>query len=611
MTEHLRFIPYMPIEKHGVIGDRRTAALVAADGTMDWLCLPDYDGTPVFGALLDARRGGFWRLGPAIPSQGQQRYLEDSVALVTHWHGVGGELELIDSMAWPREERAPADKDRRVIVRCLRCLRGQVRCGLELWPHDGFSHAAQAVPATGGLRLGVGNRDLGLWSSHPVAAEGEGAQAIFSLQGGEEVWAVLALGEAPVDWSLERARETLETTVAYWRNWLHNITYSGSRARRMRRSALTIHLLGYAPDGSLVAAPTTSLPERLGGDRNYDYRFSWIRDASLSLGGLSLLGDTETAGRYMEWLAGLGSSTDVPLQVAYHISGATKLAQHERKDLHGYRGSQPVQFGNRAAKQRQLGSLGYVADCAWLHLWEGGDWNDDYWRLVRRCADYISVHWREPDSGIWELPQHQHFVSSRVMCWVVLDRATKIAMRTGHESEAGSWRATMAAIRAEVMDRGWSEPMQAFRQRYGAQSLDAAALLIPVMDFLPAAHPRVQATVDRIVEALTIDGFVYRFVPGETPVQGNLPLGEFEGAFWPCTFWLAETYARAGRPDDAEAILEKAEALAGELGIFAEEVDARTGTFLGNTPLLFSQVAYISAVLALDEARSGHRGRDV
>jgi GH15 family glucan-1,4-alpha-glucosidase len=602
MTERLRFIPYQPIEKHGVIGDRRTAALVAADGTLDWLCLPDYDGAPVFGALLDAQRGGFWRLGPALPTQGRQRYLEDSVALVTSWVVADGELELTDIMAWPREDRAPEDRDRRIVVRRLRCIQGQVECALELWPRDDFAHAAKIEPAPGGLALTVGNRPLGLWLSHPITADQEGAQTTFSLQQGEELWAVLALDETPADWTLDRARETLAATVTYWRDWLRNITYSGPRIERMRRSALTIHLLGYAPDGSLVAAPTASLPERLGGDRNYDYRFSWIRDASLSLGGLSLLGDTKTAGRYIEWLAGLDSSTDAPLQVAYHVSGADKLAQRERPDLDGYRGSRPVQFGNQAATQRQLGSFGYLADCVWLHLCEGGDWNDDYWRLIQRCADYICAHWQEPDSGIWELPQHEHFVSSKVMCWVVLDRASKIAARTGHATATNPWRAAMEAIHAEVMERGWSEQLQAFRQRYGADSLDAATLLIPAMEFLPADHPRVLATVDRIVECLTIDGFVHRFIPSETPGQGDLPLGEFEGAFWPCTFWLAETYARAGRPAEAEAILTKAEAVAGDLGIFAEEVDARTGAFLGNTPLLFSQVEYVSAVLALDEA---------
>ncbi|MBW3633951.1 MAG: glycoside hydrolase family 15 protein, partial [Chloroflexi bacterium] len=404
-------------------------------------------------------------------------------------------------------------------------------------------------------------------------------------------------------------QEMLTKSIHYWETWTRDLTYTGPRGHRMRRTAQTVHLLSYAPTGSLVAAPTTSLPERIGGDRNYDYRFAWVRDASLSLAILSLLGDRETARRYMDWLANLGSSTDSPLQVVYRVTGGTDLTQQERRDRAGYRESLPVRIGNHAFDQRQLDSLGYLADCALIYLKQGGDWREAYWRLIRTAADYTVANWQLPDSGIWELPGHQHYVSSKVMSWVTLQRAVEIAKRTGHGDEIDAWLTAMDAIHAEVMARGWSDRLGAFTQRYDADTLDAAALLIPVMGFLPAYHPRVVATVEQIAASLTVNGLVHRFIAAETPGHDDLPLGEFEGAFLPCTFWLATTYAMMGRPDDAEAILARVEPIAGDLGLFAEEIDARAGTFLGNSPLLFTHVEYARAVLELAKARPMDKAR--
>ncbi|MBA2595369.1 MAG: glycoside hydrolase family 15 protein, partial [Chloroflexia bacterium] len=559
MTEPLPFIPYPPIERHGVIGDRRTAALVAADGTIDWLCLPDYDGPSIFGTLLDAGRGGFWRLGPVDPTLGAQRYVGESAALQTVWETEDFVLVLTDVMLAPEDERMAGAEGRRTIVRHVHCTRGAVSCLSHVQPRRDFVSAVTVRSAPGGIVFEADEIHLSLWSSHPLLAGDDSVSTTVQLQPGEAVWAVLSLGELPDAWTEARARGALAETIHYWEDWNRHLSYTGPRSDRMRRTAQTVHLLGYAPAGSLVAAPTTSLPERIGGDRNYDYRFAWVRDASLSLAILSLLGDREAARRYMDWLSELSSSTDSPLQVVYRVTGGTDLTQQERGDLAGYRESLPVRIGNHAFDQRQLDSLGYLADCALIYLKQGGAWRDAYWHMIRAAADYTVANWRLPDSGIWELPGEQHYVSSKVMSWVTLQRAIEIAKRTGHAAEIDGWLTTMDAIHAEVMARGWSDRLKAFTQRYEADTMDAAALLIPVMGFLPADHPRVIATVEQIVASLTIDGLVHRFIAAETPRHEDLPLGEFEGAFLPCTFWLATTYAMMGRPDEAQAILERVE----------------------------------------------------
>lgn len=603
MTERLSFIPYPTIEKHGAIGDRRTAALVAADGTLDWLCLPDYDGESLFAALLDAKEGGFWRFGPGIPSQGQQRYLGESAALVTTWTTREYTLELTDLMLWPQDNRPATVNDTRAVLRRLRCLHGAAACASLLYPRTNFVRAASVMQVAGGVELRVGSFRLGVWSTHPHQGDITGVQAHFRLRAGEEAWVVLTLREWPDAWNLARAQQAMQESLEYWPNALSNLSYNGPRRDQARRSAMVLHLLNYAPDGSLVAAPTTSLPERIGGTRNYDYRFAWVRDASLSLGALALLGDTEMATRYLDWLVGLGSLTDMPLQVMYGLSGGLDLAEHERHGIFGYRGSLPVYEGNRAYKQYQRGSLGYLVDCAELHQRAGGTWHKPYWELVRKIVEYIVATWQVPDSGIWELPSTAHYVSSKVLDWVALDRGIKIAQRTGHHKEIERWAEAREEIRADVMEKGWSERLRAFRQHYDGDGLDASALLIPVTGFLPADHPRVVSTVQRVEEALTIDGFVYRFQPGKTPGYQDVPVGEFEGAFLPCTFWLATTYALQGRLQDADDILSRAEHVAGDLGLFAEEVDARSGHFLGNSPLLFSHMEYVRAIVTLAKAR--------
>lgn len=594
----IRALAYPAVERHGLISDRRTAALVAADGTINWYCLPDYDGSIFFGSLLDWGKGGMWRLGPAAIRQGLQSYENETMILQTEWNECDAQLVLRDAMLWPEDRRAPEQQPCRVIIRSLKCTKGSMRCALEFRPGFNFTDPTEVSfdEHASGISIQKNELTLRLWCSARLKPENGGLLCELDLNEGEEIWAVLDFGSTGHGWNIDTARDALERTRNYWRDWVKAIDLQLSE---IRRSAMIIHALAYAPEGSVVAAATTSVPERIGGQWNADYRLCWVRDASLSLGILERLGDWQETERYLQWLCRQQARFGQPLGVLYGIRGERRMRQRKIPEAAGYRDSPPVRVGNRAYKQFQLGSLGFLSDCIWLYLQEGGRWNDDYWKLTRRLADYVRKHWMEPDNGIWELPVRQHFVSSRVLSWVALDRAVRIAKRVKPNFDTTPWEAELPKIHGEVMECGWSERLGAFRERYEQENLDAAALLISVFEFLPPNHPRVLSTIERISEYLTIGSYVYRFNPREMPALGDFPLGQLEGAFLPCTFWLATAYAKAGKPEKAEAILQNAERIAGPLGIFAEAVDPRNNCFLGNTPLLFSHVEYIRARLEI------------
>jgi GH15 family glucan-1,4-alpha-glucosidase len=593
-------IPYPAIEQHGVIGDRRTAALVAADGTINWLCLPDYDGPIVFGAVLDWLQGGHWKLGPAALISGVQHYLEHSTVLRTHWTLEAGTLLLTDAMLWPEDHRAPEHAAGRVLVRHLQCTQGRVSCLFDFQPRYMFAESGLSLSTDSrGIRVHLRELDLQLWSTAPLQVCASTVRNAFDLEAGQDVWAVLALRSYYPAWSVQRAQAAVQETMQYWRCWLSHLHDHGALQSRMQRAAMTIHLLTYSPGGCVVAAATTSLPERLGGTWNADYRLSWVRDTSLACAALTWLGDWHETEHYLRWLTTLPPRGATPFQVLYGIHGETAPVQHDMQAAFGYRGSRPVRLGNHAYKQVQMGSLGFLADCALIYLQAGGTWRPEYGDIIRAIAEYTVDHWQQADNGIWELQTRQHYVSSKVMSWVALDRAIHITQRTAPALPTRHWEQARAAIHEEVMQRGWSERLGAFRQRYEGDNLDAAALLIPVMDFLSAEHPRVLATLERVATHLTIDGLVFRFDPRDTPGVSRLPMGQMEGAFLPCTFWLATAYAKASQPARALAILERVESLAGALGLFAEGIDPRTRSFAGNTPLLFSHIEYVRARLSL------------
>jgi GH15 family glucan-1,4-alpha-glucosidase len=599
MTTPRAFVPYPDVGRHGIIGDTCTSALVAADGTIDWMCALRHDGQPLFDALLDAERGGYFRLGPVALVQGDQSYLQDTAVLTTRWTLDEGTLELCDTLCLPARGQGGRDGQDgpagNLLVRRLRCLGGEVACAIEL-DLSATDRTATVEPAVSGDD-GLGC-SLRIWCSDPAALQ----RRRLRLGAGQTLHVAIEIGprmQGAIT-SAAAAERAINEDAQRWRRWVRTLSLPPGGRQQLVRSAITIHVLSYRPAGSVVAAATTSLPERIGGSWNADYRLTWIRDASLSLSLLARLGDLSSARRFVDWIAARADDAGGSLQVLYALDGAPSPVQCERWDLAGYRGSRPVRLGNHAFHQRQLGSFGFLADCLLTYLEHGGSWESSWWPLLRGIAEHLSVCWREPDNSIWELSERQQYVASHVMSWAALDRIGRIATKVGRGEEVRHLEAVRSAIRAEVEQRGYRSGPGAFVQRYDADALDAASLLIPLSGMLAPDDPRVLRTLDAVSSRLSIDDFVYRFDPRDVPGLEPLPLGEFEGAFLPCTFWMAHARTLAGQRRRAGALLERVEAIAGPLGLFAEAVDARARVFRGNTPLLFSHVTHADARLALE-----------
>jgi GH15 family glucan-1,4-alpha-glucosidase len=495
-----------------------------------------------------------------------------------------------------------------VVIRRLRCTRGEVLCRLFVEVQEDFRRHRKIVMHDECHVIFAGKPMLGFWSSVPITVTDQAIQADIRLRAGEEVWCAFGPSESAMDWTEAAATALLHSTIDYWRHWTGKIRYRGPHRDCLLRSAMLVHLLTFAPSGALIASPTTSLPERIGGERNYDYRYTWIRDASLGLQLLARLGLTEDAKRFIDWLADLESESGHPLQVLYAIDGRRGSTVVDHKEIAGYRRSRPVRTGNAAVSMLEIDSFGYLTECVLTYLRHGGEWEPKHWTLVRRLADYTAQHWREPGASIWELKPSRQFLASKIMSVVVLDRATQIAEIIGENGgHVLKWRESKEEIFAEIMSLGWSDRLGYFRQYYGADALDASALLIPLMGLLPVHHPRVTSTMERLIENLDINGFLHRFVDTEVGGGETETVGEAEGAFFICTFWLAQLLAQRDETKRAEEILRRAEEIAGELRLFSEAVDARDATFLGNTPLVFSQIEYSRAAIELDDARERAR----
>ena len=604
---------YQPIENYGIVGDMHTVALVGMDGSIDWLCYPHFDSPSVFAAILDDRKGGRFKIAPACSvATNRQLYWPDTNILITRFLSVDGVAEIQDFMP---VARGPNGRRRRQLVRLVHCVRGTMLFRMECLPAFDYARAEhETTIQPEGACFDNPNLSLALSSSVPLEACESGVAADFRLDVGQRV--VFVLGEAPEGSgcppvpSEDEAEALFRLTADYWRHWLAQSRYRGRWRETVNRSALALKLLTFEPTGAIVAAPTCSLPEGIGGERNWDYRYTWIRDAAFTLYAFLRLGFTEEAARFMEWIEARAHELkpDGSLQVLYGIDGRHAVAEKTLDHLEGYRGSSPVRVGNGAYDQLQLDIYGELLDAVYLYNKYGSPISHDEWTHLSQLTDWVVDNWRRPDEGMWEVRGGQeHFVYSKLMCWVALDRAIRLADKRSFPADRGRWLAARDEIYRDIMAKGWSEERQAFVQHYGSHSLDAANLLMPLVLFVSPTDPRMLKTLDAVCRppsegGLLSDSLVHRYNVKETAdgLSGN------EGTFNICTFWLVEALTRAGRSDPsrvetARLIFEQMLGYANHLGLFAEET-GHSGEALGNFPQAFTHLSLISAAFNLDLA---------
>ncbi|WP_369205455.1 glycoside hydrolase family 15 protein [Streptomyces sp. PU-14G] len=596
------------IEDYALIGDMQTAALVGRDGAVDWLCLPRFDSHAVFAGLLGTEEHGFWRVGPTHPAGGdppradRRRYRGDSLVLESEWDTPRGTVRIIDFMP-PRESHAPQ------LVRIVEGVSGRVRMRSSLrmrfsygwvvpWVHkQGQRTAAVAGPDSVWLDTEVDSygKDLTTYSDFTV---GPGDRVALTIS-----WEASHREPPP----LPEPEEALHTTEEFWRDWVETCTYHGPYREAVVRSLITLKALTYAPTGGIVAAPTTSLPEAIGGERNWDYRFTWLRDAAITLSSLLRTGYREEARAWREWLLRAVAGDPENLQIMYGIAGERELSEAELTWLPGYENSQPVRVGNGAAGQLQLDVYGEVVEALHLGHMTGLARNDYAQLLQLKLIGYLEDHWDEPDEGIWEVRgPRRHFVHSKVMAWVAVDRTVKMIEAGDVDGPVERWRNLREEIHREVCEKGYDKERNTFTQSYGSQELDASLLLIPQMGFLPPDDKRVIGTIEAIQRELsTEDGFVLRYpTSAETGPDGEAcenvdGLAGEEGAFLACSFWLADDLAMIGRVDEARKLFEKLLALRNDVGLLAEEWDSAGQRQVGNFPQAFSHVPLIDTALRL------------
>ncbi|MCW8101389.1 glycoside hydrolase family 15 protein [Streptomyces tauricus] len=602
---------YLPIADHGLIGDLRSVALVGIDGTIDWYCCPSFDAPSVFASILDADQGGSFELTAAVPARTKQFYFPDTNVLLTRFFTEDGVGEIQDFMPVDGDGGGDGtgdvtEADRHRLIRRVLCVRGSVPFHARVAPR--FDYAAQ--PHTARLHDDMvvfesKNLSLALTSTEPLACDGLDATADFKLQEGES--AVFALDQVSGDTQPRRcpraeAEELFGATVAFWRNWLTASQYRGRWREMVHRSALTLKLLTYAPTGAIVAAATTSLPEQIGGERNWDYRYVWVRDAAFCVYALLRLGFTSEAKSFMAFTARHISPGDGrpagPLQIMYGIDGRTDLREQEVGHLEGYQGSAPVRIGNAAADQLQLDIYGALIDSVYLYDKWAQPISSDQWDDICALVEWVCDHWDQPDEGVWETRGgRKNFLYSRLMCWVAIERAIRLANRRGLPADLPRWRGARDTIYRRIMDRCWSPTRKAFVQHEDDDVLDAAVLMMPLAKFISPTDPKWLSTLDALTEDLVSDSLVYRYDPKVSPdgLRGE------EGTFSICSFWYVEALTRAGRLDEARLAFEKMLTYANHLGLYAEEI-SHTGEQQGNFPQAFTHLALISAAFNLDKA---------
>ncbi len=590
-----------PIEAHGVIGDQGTAALVAGDGTVDFLCWPGFDGPSVFAALLDPERGGAWSIAPALDgARRRQMYLPDTNVLLTRFPAPAGVGEVADFMPFPEPDGTPR------LVRRVRVARGEVRFALRCAPRLDYARAkTRAEAADGGVVFhGENGPALRLWGTVPLAVEpgsdGDAAVAEFTLRAGE--CADFVLGDA-AEASPPDPEALFRACVAHWHGWAARSNYKGRWREMVTRSALALKLLTSRRHGSVVAAATFGLPEAPGGGRNWDYRAAWIRDASFTVYAFMRLGFADEANAFMRWVGARAKrcGADGAIQIMYGVDGRERLDESELSHLRGYGGAAPVRIGNAAHTQVQLDIYGELLDAVYLANKYGEAISSEGWRHAVRTVDYVCEHWGDPDQGIWEMRgPARHWLHSRVMCWVAVDRAMRLAQKRSLPAPLVRWHEARDAIHASVWDEFWDEERGHFVAAKDGTHLDGAMLLLPLVRFVSATDPRWLATLDAIKRELAEDALVFRYrVPDGLAGQ--------EGAFTACSFWYAECLARAGRLAEARLVFERMLGHANHLGLFSEEIGP-SGEQLGNTPQALTHLALISAAFYLDRELSGGGG---
>jgi GH15 family glucan-1,4-alpha-glucosidase len=603
---------YPLIADHGLIGDLQTAALVTTDGEIDWFCSPRFDSPSVFASLLDRKRGGRFRIAPAEPGYvSKQLYLPDSAVLITRFMTAGGVGEVIDFMPVP-DGGTPTDHQR--LVRVTRVIRGEMRFAFECAPRFDYGRAGHTLEVSdAGAVFRAGDMRLTLHAAGPVSWDpaevsvpdphGDAIRGSVTLRAGQ-VGAVMletAAAESPRRLEPAEVLSMLDDTVAFWRRWLDRSTYRGRWREQVYRSAMTLKLMTYAPSGALVAAPTAGLPEQVGGERNWDYRFTWVRDASFSVYALLGLGYLDEARAFLDWLydrvqeqAGAGSG---PLKIMYRVDGSSDLAEETLDHLEGYRGSAPVRIGNGASDQLQLDIYGEAMDCIYFADRHGFEVVHAGWTRLAGILDWLCENWDRPEEGIWETRGgRQDFVYGRVNSWTAFDRVIRLATDHGRPGNLARWTTERDRVYQQVMDKGWNEKRGAFVQHYGTDVLDAALLRMVQVGLVVPSDPRWLSTLDAMDSELVSDSLVYRYNPEASPdgLRGS------EGTFSLCTFWYVDALARSGRLAEAQLILEKMFTYANHLGLYSEEIGL-TGEQLGNFPQAFTHLALINAAITLDD----------
>ncbi|MGW7506878.1 glycoside hydrolase family 15 protein [Streptomyces massasporeus] len=603
---------YPLIENHGLIGDLQTAALVTTDGTVDWFCCPRFDAPSVFGALLDRSDGGHCTVRPAHTAYAtKQLYLPDTAILVTRFMTEAGAGEVVDFMPVTGTTVTPRHR----LVRLVRCVRGTMTFEIDIAPRFDYGRKPHELHVTehGAVFVSEGQN----LTVHPVREPDDDRllnsltvdkdlHLTVGLQAGQQRGLILesAADGPPREIRLAEFQQIFDDAIRYWRSWLSKSRYAGRWREAVERSAITLKLMTYAPTGAVVAAPTTGLPEQLGGERNWDYRFTWIRDASFSVYALLGMGFTEEAQAFIGWLgerikerAG-GEGGSGPLNIMYAVDGSSDLKEETLDHWEGYEGSAPVRIGNGAATQIQLDIYGEALDSIYFAHRHGIHPGHRQWTELLAVLDWLTEHWDQAGEGLWETRGgRRHFTYGRVMSWVAFDRALRLAEATGRPAAAARWSSVRDTIYEQVMEQGWNESRGAFIQHYGGDVLDSSLLRMPTVGFITPEDPMWASTLDAMEQELVTDSLVYRYNPEASPdgLRGS------EGTFSLCTFMYVDALARAGRTDQARLVLEKMLGYTNHLGLYSEEI-ALTGRQLGNFPQAFTHLALIDAAITLDAA---------